>query len=729
MRARYRSFLLAAAALGLFAVTGFSSTVSLIKTHPLTKQQYLQIGRAGFDVLDADGQSLLIAVSPANKGELESMGIGYETVREDLSAFYRSRYTDKEAATMGGFRTLPEIEAYLDSLSAANPTLVTPKFSIGLSIEGRNQWVVKISDNPLVDEAEPEIFYNSLIHAREPAGAAALMTFMEYLLDNYGSDTEVTDVVDNRELYFLLVTNPDGYAYNEATDPSGGGMWRKNRRNNLNGPTPDYGVDLNRNYGYLWGMDDDGSSPDPSDQTYRGSSPFSEPETQSLRDFAAARDFVIVHNIHTYSNLVLWPWGYETGAYTDREEFFRVVGDSMTQYNGYAPSTGWGLYPTNGAADDWFWGDTITKPRMISLTTEIGGDDDGFWPSPARIPILVAENIYPNMFLARIADNPYKLAPPKMPVITLADSVTQDFDVFWSVDDQDNPPVSYQLTEYSDRQQVADDAENDYGFWATNQMSLSSTRAAAGSFSWHSGNTNSTDHSLEGNAPYPVGANDSLKFSLWYDIESDWDYLYVQVSTDGGQSFTNLPGNLTTSTNPNGTNHGNGITGASGSFVIAAFDLSAYVGQEVLFRFSYVTDGFVLGEGVYLDNILNVATFLSTVDLGTAITDTAFAFSNKSAGQYWYRVQALDAEGQLSSWSDYATTTVYQDFVVGDCTGDGTISLTDVTCAVSYLFLEGTAPSPPARIDVNCSGSENLTDLTLMVNHLFVTFEPFPCGR
>ena len=729
MRARYRSYVLAAAVFCALAASGFATTISLIKTESLSKEQFIQIGQHGFDVLEMKDQSLLIAVSPDDRVELTEIGISYDVVHEDLSAFYRSRYSDKEAETMGGFLTLSEIEAYLDGLAATYPTLCSPKFTIGQSIEGRDQWVVKISNNPLVDEAEPEIFYNSLIHAREPAGAAALLAFMDHLLQNYGSISEVTDVVDNRELYFLIVANPDGYAYNEATNPSGGGMWRKNRRNNMNGPTPDYGVDLNRNFGYFWGFDDEGSSPDPAEVTYRGPGPFSEPELQNFRDFVASRDFVIVHNIHTYSNLVLWPWGYETGAYTDREAFFRVLGDTMTQFNGYAPSAGWGLYPTNGAADDWLWGDTITKPRMITFTTEIGNNDDGFWPSPSRIPTLVSENIFPNLFLARIADDPYRLAPPRTPVLTLADSVSPNYEVVWSVDDAENTPVFYKLMEFSDRQIVADDAESDYGFWTTNQMSLTADRAAAGSFSWHTGNTDATDHSLLAMAPYPVGVSDSLRFKVWYDIETDWDYLYVQISTDGGQSFTNLANNLTTVSDPNGNNRGNGITGASGGWVSAAFDLSAYAGQEVAVRFSYVTDAFVLEEGVYLDDIENVSTFLSTVELGAAITDTVFALSGQAAGQYWYQVQGVDAEDQLSEWSDFASTTVYQDFVLGDCSGDGAVNLTDITCAVNYLFASGTAPEPLARIDVNCSGTQNLTDLTLMVNYLFVTFEPFPCSR
>ena len=260
-------------------------------------------------------------------------------------------------------------------------------------------------------------------------------------------------------------------------------------------------------------------------------------------------------------------------------------------------------------------------------------------------------------------------------------------------------------------------------------MILSTDRAASGSSSWHSGNQDATDHSLEATVPYLVGSDDSLRFNLWFDIEVDWDYFYVQVSTDGGQAYTNLAGDLTTNTDPHGNNQGEGITGASGGWVPARFDLGAYVGQEVLFRLSYVTDASVLNEGVYVDDVFNLNTFLATAQLGAAIADTTFALSGRAAGDYWYRVQATDAESQLSEWSDFASTTVFQSYVLGDCTGDGTVNLTDITCAVTYLFGGGAAPDPVARIDVNCSGSENLTDLTLMVNHLFVTFEPFPCGR
>ncbi|HEX2897446.1 MAG TPA: M14 family metallopeptidase, partial [candidate division Zixibacteria bacterium] len=375
----------------------------------LTKQQFLDLHLEPVDIIEYKGDSLEIIATPENLEWLDSRGIPYQIDIPDLQAYYRSK--NKDNLTMGGFKTFSEIVAHLDFLKLSYPSLMTSKFSIGTSLEGNPLWAVKVSDNPDVDENEPEILYISLIHAREPAAGASILHFMEHMLSNYGLDSEVTYLVNNRELYFVPVQNPDGYLWNEATNPTGGGLWRKNRRVN-----PDFsrGVDLNRNYGFKWGYDNVGSSASTNSETYRGPSAFSEPETQAYRDFVLSRNFVIIHNFHTYSNLELWSPGYDR-EFDPMDEFFSNVGDSLTQYNGYVPQVGWRLYPTNGAADDWCWGDTILKPRIISFTCEIG--QTGFWPNPSEIPGLVAENVWPNLFLARIAEDPYVVGPPKAPTI------------------------------------------------------------------------------------------------------------------------------------------------------------------------------------------------------------------------------------------------------------------------------------------------------------------------
>jgi murein tripeptide amidase MpaA len=185
-------------------------------------------------------------------------------------------------ASMGGFRTLAEIETALDWLSENFPTVVSPKFSIGQSIEGRDLWAIRLSDNPAVYEPdEPTVWFDALHHAREPMSAEAVLRFAYTLAAQYGTDAGTTRLIDSRNIILLPCVNPDGYEYNRMQYPNGGGQWRKNRRDNGDGS---FGVDLNRNYSWQWGRD----ARLPSSPIYQGSAPFSEPETAAIRDFFAA---------------------------------------------------------------------------------------------------------------------------------------------------------------------------------------------------------------------------------------------------------------------------------------------------------------------------------------------------------------------------------------------------------------------------------------------------------
>ena len=261
----------------------------------------------GLDVVWQGKDFIEIIATADELRELEGLGLRTEIVHGDVAAFYRSRLD--HARDMGGYKTLAEIQAYMDEIAFFHDAIVFPKTVIGYTLEGRPMYAMKISDNPELDEPdEPEVLYTAAIHAREVITPETVLRFMDYLTDNYGTDPAVTDLVNSRELWFVPVVNPDGYYYNQVIEPDGGGMWRKNRRNNGDGS---YGIDLNRNYGYEWGYDDDGSSPVPSDATYRGTGPFSEPETQVMRDFISAHEFVFTLYFHSYSNLVLWPWGYD----------------------------------------------------------------------------------------------------------------------------------------------------------------------------------------------------------------------------------------------------------------------------------------------------------------------------------------------------------------------------------------------------------------------------------
>jgi hypothetical protein len=297
--------------------------------------------------------------------------------------------------SMGGYHTLEEMMAVLDDMRAKFPKLVSARAPISDSIqtwEGRPIWFVKISDNPDDDEPEPEVLYTALHHAREPNSASQMLFYMWYLLENYATDVQVRYIVDNVELYFIPCLNPDGYVFNQTTDPEGGGLWRKNRRENANGS---FGVDINRNYGYFWGNDNSGSSPNPSSQTYRGPSAFSEPETRALRDFVLAHDFVFAHNYHTFSNLLIYPWAYNNELADPALAVFAAL---FTRENHYKAGTSIQTvgYNVNGSSDDWMF----AVGGANSFTPEVG---ETFWPQPEEIDGLNRENLWQNLSTALCA--------------------------------------------------------------------------------------------------------------------------------------------------------------------------------------------------------------------------------------------------------------------------------------------------------------------------------------
>ncbi|MEJ5261604.1 MAG: M14 family zinc carboxypeptidase [Ignavibacterium sp.] len=358
---------------------------------------------------------------------LQSSGYRYDILIDDWNSYYANlpklsesekqfyKQLSKEKynvegfgyGSMGGFFTLNEINARLDSMYMLYPNIITQKFSIGTTIEGRSIYAVKVSDNPNINENEPQVQFNALIHAREPQAMMTIMYYLYYLLENYGTDPEVTYLVNNREIYFIPCINPDGYEYNRSTNPNGGGMWRKNRRLNSDGSR---GVDLNRNFAYMWGINNSGSSGTPSSETYRGTAPFSEPEAQAIRDFTNSKTFKTTLNYHTYSNLLLYPWGYVNTPTPDNDIFVEYSTD-MVAFNGYEngqpPAI---LYDVNGSSDDWMYGEQTSKPKIFAMTPEVGST--GFWPSQAEVFPLAIENLQPNLYITWVAGAYVSLVNP-----------------------------------------------------------------------------------------------------------------------------------------------------------------------------------------------------------------------------------------------------------------------------------------------------------------------------
>lgn len=306
--------------------------------------------------------------------------------------------------SMGGYFTFDEVISKVRQYQNTFPKLVGPLKQIGTSIEGRPIYAFKISDNPEREEAdEPEVLYVSLQHAREPVGMMTMLYFIEQLLKAYQrEDMEATFVIDHRQLWFVPVANPDGYVYNQQNNPNGGGLWRKNRRNN----GQSYGVDLNRNFSFAWAYDNSGSSPNPEDEIYRGSAPFSEPEDLALRGFVARHNFRLSMNYHSYLGALIYPWAYTRGFTPDTQTYFKQSARLVSK-NEYLIGNTLGIlnYTSNGDSDDWLYGDRSFKPKIIAYTCELGWDEDGFWPSIKRVMQIVQKNYSMALWLAEMADS------------------------------------------------------------------------------------------------------------------------------------------------------------------------------------------------------------------------------------------------------------------------------------------------------------------------------------
>jgi len=344
---------------------------------------------------------IMLVINQEEIARLHNTGLRYDVTIPDMDEYYRTRpqSTQKELqasenikiadnvrgftyGSMGGFYTYAEIVQKLDSLRLQYPTLITAKQNRGTSEQGRVVWSVKISDNPDVDESatEPVIYFDGLHHAREPQGMATLFYYMCWLLDNYGTNSEATYIVNNREIYFIPIVNVDGYYYNQTTNPNGGGDWRKNRRNNGGS----YGVDLNRNYSYMWGYNNQGSSGTPSSSTYRGPSAASEPEVQAVQNLLNLYHPKIGISMHSVAGKTLNPFGYKdtVGSYNIYSEFASNFG-SGTEYL-YGTVYQMLAYYSNGTTRD--YGESIGTYMWV-----VECDGSGFWPTQGEIIPLASD--------------------------------------------------------------------------------------------------------------------------------------------------------------------------------------------------------------------------------------------------------------------------------------------------------------------------------------------------
>ncbi len=339
------------------------------------------------------------AVLKSNGFDFTSLNVNRENLFE--SDFGEERYHGYE-----------DIEPELRAIETLNPDIAKVS-SLGKSIEGRDIWAIKISDNVDLEEEEPAILIDGNHHAREIMTVELPLYFAKFLVENYSLD-RIKNLVDNREFWIVPTVNPDGLSYVETTDI----FWRKNRRDNGDGS---FGIDLNRNYGYKWGFDNYGSSPAPGSDSYRGTNAFSEPETQAMKNLSKNNNFILQISYHSYGEYFLYPWSYREWHTNNDNDFNAIASELVLNrgLNGYMtgpPSEI--LYSANGASFDWFYGEREDKLASYGFAFEINNYyQGGFRPDPNLIPVTQQEHLEPFLYLSEYV--PTLNPPAELPGATI----------------------------------------------------------------------------------------------------------------------------------------------------------------------------------------------------------------------------------------------------------------------------------------------------------------------
>ena len=292
----------------------------------------------------------------------------------------------------GQYHTYTEIDSSLHALATTNNSIAQVS-SLGKSVEGRELWAIKISDNVSAQENETRVVFLGGHHAREWIAVDVPYLLAEHLLNEYGSNPQITALVDNAEIWIVPMVNPDGHQYSVTSQR----LWRKNRRNNRDGT---FGVDLNRNYGHQWGGP--GSSGDSFSEIYRGPSAFSEPETQAVRDFLQAHPPVALISYHSFSQLILYPWGHTNNPAPQRgllDSLAVAMANRIRDVHGenYTPEQASDLYLASGDTGDWLYG-TLGAPGF-TIELRPRGTVPGFELPESQIKPTFEENLPAALFL------------------------------------------------------------------------------------------------------------------------------------------------------------------------------------------------------------------------------------------------------------------------------------------------------------------------------------------
>ncbi|MHB9862628.1 M14 family metallopeptidase [Streptomyces sp. YIM S03343] len=356
----------------------------------VTRQQLpllLKAGQDGHELGDratGSGRTRVeVYLTDKQAKKLEKQGV--ELTEHTLSARAEARVAKAAEGVFRPYSGAGGLEEEILRTGQQHPDL-TKVESIGKTIDGQDILALKLTRNAKrsKDGSKPSVLYVSNQHAREWITPEMTRRLMHYYLDNYKTDKRIKKIVDSTELWFVLSANPDGYDY--TFKDSGTRLWRKNLRD-VNGDgvisTGD-GVDLNRNFAYKWGYDDEGSSPNPTSQTYRGAAPDSEPETEALDTFEKRVGFTYGINYHSAAELLLYGVGWQVATPTPDDVLYKALAGTPDNpaIPGYRSQVSSELYTTNGEADGHAAnvnGMAMFTPEMSTCQTASALDPNDAW--------------------------------------------------------------------------------------------------------------------------------------------------------------------------------------------------------------------------------------------------------------------------------------------------------------------------------------------------------------
>jgi len=364
----------------MVASAAYAGPKSLVHVGDLSNSQINKLANAGYDIPRVGKGFVEIVLDGPEIDAFAKKGNYIKVLVRDLDEYVTK--VKKTQTKNTAYFTYDTMQKKLNEWAEKYPEICRVE-SIGKSNENRDIFALKISDNPGLNEPEPAALLVGAHHAREWPSIEVPMAVAKKILEEYSTNEETKRLVDEREIWIVPMVNPDGVVYSMEKSK----MWRKNRRNNGNGT---YGVDLNRNYGYQWG--NVGASNSGSSDTYHGTGAFSEPESSALRDLMIREKFQASISFHTYSELILYPFGYGYNIPNPDEKIFVKMAGEMAKFNGYEPKNSAELYPAMGDSDDYSYGDR----KILCFTFELCST---FIPNASQIPEFTQANVPAAMYL------------------------------------------------------------------------------------------------------------------------------------------------------------------------------------------------------------------------------------------------------------------------------------------------------------------------------------------